>query len=155
MSALPEFVVDASVAAKWFLTDEDDVDHALRVLTDFVRGRVLLVAPDQIVPEFASTLAVASSPSRARLSEGTARRELGRFLAFNVETAPSRDLVLEAFDLSHKHACSAYDALYLILARQRTIPFINADRKLHDRIGHLPGVIWVADYATIPDQSAN
>jgi predicted nucleic acid-binding protein len=155
MSALPEFVVDASVAAKWFLTDEDDIDHALRVLSDFLEGRIRLHAPDQIVAEMASSLSVASSLSRARLSRETARQQFVSFLAANIEMSSSLDLVLEAFDLSHQYTCAVYDALYVVLARRRAIPFINADRKLHDRVGHLPGVVWVADYVTTPDQTAN
>ena len=152
MSALPEFVANASVAAKWFLSDEDDVDHARRVLDDFVSGLIRLAAPEQILAEIGSTLAVAASSARNRIQKNAAREGFSWFLALPIETVPIRDLGSEAYDLSEQFSCAFYDALYVTLARRRAIPFINADRKLHDRVGHLPGIIWVADYASIIDQ---
>lgn len=155
MSALPEFVIDASVAAKWFLSDEDDVDHARRVLDDLVSGIIRIAAPEQILAEIGSTLTVAASSTRNRIQQEAARAGYSRFLALPLDTVPIRDLGSEAYDVSQQFSCSFYDALYLILARRRAIPFINADRKLQDRIGHLPGVMWVADYVSIQDQSTN
>jgi predicted nucleic acid-binding protein len=149
MKDLRAFVIDASVAAKWILTDEEDTDHALRVLTDFSNNRIRLHAPEQMIAEVASTLAVASSPSRARLSRKSGRDGLARFLALTIETTPSRELVSDAFDFAEQFSCSLYDALYLVLARRQAISFLNADRKLHERVGHLPEVIWVADYVSV------
>ncbi|HEY7031593.1 MAG TPA: type II toxin-antitoxin system VapC family toxin [Thermomicrobiales bacterium] len=155
MSALPEFVADASVVAKWYLSDEDDVDHARRVLDDFVSGHIRLTAPEQIVAEIGSTLTVAASATRNRIQKNAARAGFYWFLALPIATVPIRDLGSEAYDLSEQHSCAFYDALYVTLAKRRAIPFINADRKLHDRIGHLPGVIWVADYVSLTDHATN
>jgi predicted nucleic acid-binding protein len=63
--------------------------------------------------------------------------------------------VSEAFDFADQFVCSVYDALYVVLARRRAIPFVNADRKLHDRIGHLAGVLWIDDYVSPADQDEN
>jgi predicted nucleic acid-binding protein len=153
MSAQPEFVVDASVAAKWFLSDEDDVDHARRVLDDFVSGWIRLAAPEQILAEIGSTLTEAARTTRNRIQKLAARSGYSSFLVLPIETVPTRDLGSEAYDLSQQFSCAFYDALDVALARRTSIPFINADRKLHDRIGNLPGVIWVADYVSIPDDS--
>ena len=155
MSALPEYVVDASVAAKWFLSDEEDVDHARRVLRELVSGNIRLVAPEQILAEIGSTLTVAASSTRNRIQKQAARSGFFRFLALPIETVPTRDLGSEAYDLSEQFSCAFYDALYITLARRRAIPIINADRKLHDRVGHLPGVIWVADYVSVDNQLTN
>jgi predicted nucleic acid-binding protein len=61
-------------------------------------------------------------------------------------TAPSRDLVLAGAAIAVEYAIALYDALYLVLSQHLSFPLIHADRKLHDRIGHLSGVIWIADY---------
>jgi hypothetical protein len=43
MTLAPEaIVVDASVAAKWYLEDEQDADRALLLLTRFTAGQVNL-----------------------------------------------------------------------------------------------------------------
>src|SRR5215208_488413 len=112
MSALPEFVADASVAAKWFLSDEDDVDHARRILDDFLSGLIRLAAPDQILAEIGSTLTVAASSARNRIQKSAARSGFSWFLALSIETVPIRHLAPEAYDLSQQFSCAFYDALY-------------------------------------------
>ncbi len=52
--------------------------------------------------------------------------------------------------LAHQHGCAFCDALYLALAQRLGIPFITADRRLHQRIGHLPDVVWLADDVSPP-----
>jgi hypothetical protein len=49
MAAVAEaLVVDASVAAKWHLQDEQDAERALVLFDRFVAGRVALWAPTHI-----------------------------------------------------------------------------------------------------------
>ena len=52
----PVYVVDASVAVKWHLRDEDDVDAADLVLDDFQDGRTELVAPSHFRFEIPSAI---------------------------------------------------------------------------------------------------
>ena len=51
-----EVVVDASVAAKWLLRDEDDVDRADAPLGEIHRGETVAYAPRQIHVEVAAAL---------------------------------------------------------------------------------------------------
>ena len=53
---MPEFVIDASVYAKWFNKGEKLEEEALRLRNDFVSGRVELHAPIQIVFEACNTI---------------------------------------------------------------------------------------------------
>jgi predicted nucleic acid-binding protein len=151
MSDWPEYVVDASVAAKWMLSDEEDVDHAHRVLDDFTNDRIRLYAPEQLIAELGSTLSVASSVRRGRIDKTAARDKLAAFLTLGIVTTPSSSLVISAFDLAGQLNCSAYDALYLALAQRLSVPLINADQRLHERLGHLPGVLWLSDYVSEPE----
>jgi predicted nucleic acid-binding protein len=148
MSEWPEYVVDASVVAKWMLSDEEDIDHAHRILDDFTNDRIRLYAPEQLIAELGSTLSVASSVRRGRIERTTARDKLAAFLRLGIVSTPSSSLILDAFDLAAQWNCSSYDALYLALAQRLDVPFINADQRLHDRIGRLPGVLWLADYVS-------
>jgi predicted nucleic acid-binding protein len=141
------FVVDASVAVKWFLQDEEYSDDALLVLEDLSNGLIALFAPEQIVAEVGSALSVASLPSRKRLLQSAAAESLSTFLEYRLTTTPSRELAQEAFALSHQHGCAFYDMLYLALANRMGIPLVIADQKLRVRVGHLPEVLWIADFA--------
>jgi predicted nucleic acid-binding protein len=55
---LTRYVLDASVAAKWFLprAHETLVDEALALLSDYAADRISLMAPDLLWPEFANIL---------------------------------------------------------------------------------------------------
>ncbi len=57
-------VVDASVATKWHLTDKDDADKALALLTRYTRGEVYLIAPQHIRSEIPSAITVANLANR-------------------------------------------------------------------------------------------
>jgi len=140
-------VVDASVAAKWHLPDEDDVASANRVLVDFVAGELGLVAPDIIRHEVASAITVATLGQAPRLSVGAGEAAIADFLATGIETHSDQGLIPDAYALVHRHGCAFYDALYLALADRVGIPFVTADSRLHQRIGHLPNVVWLADYS--------
>ncbi len=139
-------VVDASVAAKWHLGDEDHGSEALSVLDQFNAGELVLFAPEQIRYEIASTLASATRGSNPRVDRVIAERALARFLSLNLETERSDDLILDAFTLVHEHNIALYDALYLALSQRLRIPLITAENRLYQRIKHLPGIIWLGDY---------
>jgi predicted nucleic acid-binding protein len=55
-SRIPAYVVDASVAAKWYLPDEPDSWHAAMLLADFRDGKIRLLAPEQVRYEVPSAI---------------------------------------------------------------------------------------------------
>lgn len=118
-----EFVLDASVAVKCFIT-EPGSDLARR-LAESGAG---LVAPDLIFVELASVAA-------KRVARGDIPSDLGARL---VERAPDlldqvfpiRPLARQAFDLAQAAGVSAYDGLYLALAQVRGVRLVTADAKL-------------------------
>lgn len=139
-------VVDASVAAKWHLQDEEYAAEALALLTRYVNGEIELVAPDQIRYEVPSTITVATLGRSPRLTRSVAEAAIAQFLALGLTTVNTDALIQAAFPLVHHHTIAFYDALYLALSHALTIPFITADRKLYQRLTAQPQVIWIGDY---------
>jgi predicted nucleic acid-binding protein len=140
------FVVDASVAVKWHLPDEDDADIAFSLLDQYEQGDVDLLAPYHIRYEVGSAITVATLGRAPRLSRVEGELAIAEFLALHIETRTDEVLIPAAHALVHQHGCAFYDALYLALADRTGLPFITADRRLHQRIGHLPNVVWLGDY---------
>jgi predicted nucleic acid-binding protein len=148
MTPIPEaLVVDASVAAKWHLKDEEEADKALLLLQRFTQGKVELFAPDYIRYEVAAAITFASSGRRPRIQPELAREAIAAFLALGLNTLNSNQLILESFPLVQQYNCALYDGFYLALKNRLNLPFITADRKLYLRIQHLPAIIWLGDYS--------
>jgi predicted nucleic acid-binding protein len=140
-------VIDASVAAKWHLTDEPDADAAAQLLSRFTERGLTLLAPTQIRSEVPSSITVATLGTPPRLTRAEAEAAIAEFLALDLSLTDDTALALDAFRLVHQHGIAYYDALYVALALRHGVPFVTADRKLHSRISQLPGVVWVTNWA--------
>jgi len=147
MTLAPEaLVVDASVAAKWYLQDEQDADRALLLFSRFTASQVDLFAPAYRRVEIPAVITHATLTTPPRVTQMVAREEIATFLELDIEALESPELMLAAFDGVHQHGIALYDSLYLSLAQRLAIPFITADRRLYERIRHLTDVIWLGDY---------
>ncbi|MES5046450.1 type II toxin-antitoxin system VapC family toxin [Rhizobium nepotum] len=118
------FVVDASVAAAWFLPDEDGAvaDEALsRLETQDA------FAPDILSHELRNILL--SAERRKRITPDEIFVILMRFASLPLTLSSSADHV-SIIRLAQKHSLSAYDAAYLALAVSQNAPLATHDRKL-------------------------
>jgi predicted nucleic acid-binding protein len=139
-------VVDASVATKWFLSDEVDTYAAAFVLPQFGRGEIALHAPAYIRYEVPAAITAATLGTHPRITQEDAQEALSEFLLLQLETHESDELIWAAFSLVHQHGIALYDGLYVALSQELDLPFITADHKLYDRIRILPGMMWLAAY---------
>jgi predicted nucleic acid-binding protein len=138
--------VDASVAAKRYLDDEEHLHEARQVLRVFAGDRIALIAPDHIRYEIANTLLVAAR--RSRLSELVARTGLFSFLNLRIPTVGDDRLLFSAYDLASTFGCALYDGLYLALAESTDCSLLHADDRLHNTLGgRFPWELWIEDFA--------
>jgi predicted nucleic acid-binding protein len=146
---LPAYVVDASVAAKWYLQDEHDTAAADGLLADFREGRIHLLAPEHIRYEVASAIRNALRANRLTLVQ--ARTAIAECLGWQIPTVGTDDLILAALDQAVHFGCSLYDGLYLALAESADCPLVYADHRLRNALGNrFPRAIWLADYVPAP-----
>jgi predicted nucleic acid-binding protein len=135
------FVVDASVAVKWFLP-ELHADAAQRLLDG---GHALLV-PDLLFAEAANLLW-----KRVRRQEITGEEAAATVQALGVlplQVSASWPLVLLALEIACRTQRTVYDSLYLALAVHESCAMVTADRKLYDAIqgGPLaPHIGWIEE----------
>lgn len=128
-----QWVVDASVALKWHLRDEQYLTQADVVLSAFASGEVELLAPSFIRYEVANAFLIASKIGR--ISFEIAREQLRDFLSLSIHQAGDDNaLVSSAMELASRLDITVYDALYMELAKQVGGGFVTADRKLYDKV---------------------
>lgn len=144
-SSLPRYVLDASVAIKWYLPDESNATEANELFTDFFTGQIELVAPDHINYEISNVLATAVR--RGRVTGTLARDSLLEFLSLPVGRVGGERLALQAYDLARTYDCAAYDGLYLALSSRLTIPLVHADTRLSNTLaGRFPHELPIENY---------
>jgi len=135
------YVVDASVAVKWFVP-EIHSEHALRLL----RKRFDLQAPELIQAEFGNIL---WKKCRAGELDGTIAGEiLGSFKRSPLVVHPHGALLKLAWEIALKHRQTFYDSLYLALAMTEKARMVTADRKFYEAFaGTSSGrhLLWVEE----------
>jgi predicted nucleic acid-binding protein len=138
------FVVDASVAFKWFVAEELYAAQALAV----VRDEMVLIAPDILVAEVCNAAWRSARLGRidqAQVNEIAAA--LPRFFdtLVGAATLAPRAVVIAA-ELDHP----VYDCLYLALAEEQQARLVTADTRLLEKLRDTPWaatVLYLADYA--------
>lgn len=149
MNAARGLVVDASVAVKWHLRDEELVEEAGVLLEEHFARRLLLAAPAFIRYELANFLEQARR--RKRISVAEAAEELHAFLRFGVHTEGDTDeLVVHARDIAERIGSSVYDAMYVAFSEHADLAFVTSDRGLLDRVSAYPvNSYHLSDVATL------
>ncbi|MHB1342342.1 MAG: type II toxin-antitoxin system VapC family toxin [Coriobacteriia bacterium] len=130
-SDAPFEVVDASVAVKWFITDDESgVAEADLLLQRHINGEVRLAAPSLLVHE---VLNVLRRPGRAVPDLPEAMRAL--FDVGLVLVPPDCALMVRAAELVSEQGLSTFDAAYAALAETFQCVLVTADRGLARAVG--------------------
>jgi predicted nucleic acid-binding protein len=143
-------VVDASIATKWFLNDEEFAYEADALLRAFHEETVSLYAPDHIRYEVGNALR--NAVRRERITDAQGRRALSMFLAWQIPTTTNDDLIRAAYDHAIEFDCAFYDGLYLALASETGTPLVHADQRLRNTlIGRFDLELWIGNLELPPE----
>ncbi len=137
------FVVDASVAAKWYFREE----HSERADALLEQDNEIL-APALLVVEIATL--VWKRARRGEISEAAADRIVTALRQVPLDIQATADLVSAALPLAVHGGLTLYDAFYAALAVKSGCPLVTADRKLYDLLhdSHLADhALWIGDFA--------
>lgn len=137
-------VLDASVAVKWLLADEDHARQALALRDAIISHGMTVAVPPHFAFEVAHTLVRAAR--QGRFDAGLVERSLTAVEALGFEVDTSVDLAVRAARLAQGLGTTVYDAAYLAVARARSATLITADRPLYEAGSAAgDGVAWLGD----------
>lgn len=143
MRSPDRWVIDANVAAKWYLRDEELLEQADHLLHTIPSGHV--AAPHIIRYELANLLSTAVRSRR--ISRPYAEASLTHFLRsrLGTETDP-HPVIQHAMDITTDHSIYTLDAVYIALAARLGWDFVTDDRRLGNAMRvRYPFVRWLGD----------
>ena len=125
------YVIDAGVAVKWFIPEEDSaVAHQL--LTRYLQGLDTPIAPDLLISECGNVFWRRSRQGDITPEEAT--ESMADLLALNIPLVPASSLAQSTLQLALQHQRTFYDSLYLALAQERDCPLITADERFFNAV---------------------
>jgi predicted nucleic acid-binding protein len=139
-------VVDASVAAKWFLPSgqEAHVETAVGLLRRYAAGEIRFAVPDLFWAELGNIFWKAARQGRWARSD--AENALLLAQGRNFPTVKSKELLEDALSIGLTFDRSVYDSLYVALAIVSKGTLVTADERLANALAaHLP-VKWLGTF---------
>ncbi len=141
---MKRIVIDASVALKWYLADEEDGQKALAILDKYVSNEIDILAPSLLEYEVINGLLIAKK--RGRIQEDKVLMAAEGFTSLELDLRNISFLYPKVIEYSSLFNRSAYDSSYLALADEERTPFITADRGIYTAVKKdLKWVEWLGD----------
>jgi len=133
------YVVDASVAIKWFFqTDEDHLELAIALLRANRDGEVVFFQPPHFIAEVAAVL--------ARKKPNEAQEDLSDLLNFDLQWVENSRVYATACDLAIRLNHHLFDTLYHAVALHAPdATLITADRRYFDKARPIGQILWLGD----------
>ena len=136
---MSRYVVDSSVAIKWFIPEVHS-PAALRLLASGTE----LLAPDLVWPESANVLW--KRQRRGEMTAAESAQVLAALRKVPIRVFPSLPLVEDALRIANAQDRTVYDSLYLALAVSGKCPLVTADEKLFNALNRGPlgaNMCWI------------
>ena len=136
-------VLDASVAAKWFLPAEFEPlsREAAQLFRRFSEGELKFVVPDLFWAEFGNILWKYTRIGRC--DSAVASQAVTSLLSCKIGALPTAELLEMAVAIARSFERTVYDSLYIATAIQTKTELITADERLVNALSlHFP-VRWL------------
>lgn len=138
-------VIDASVAVKWQLRDEEHIDKADAIKQAFLLRTMELIVPVIFTVEWANAINVVIL--RGRFPESEWQDALRDLESLRIPVKNPSEIVFEAWQIARSYSRSVYDGLYVALAKIEGCELVTGDRKLFNAVNsQLQWVRWIGDF---------
>ncbi len=138
-------VIDASVALKWYLDDENLGTKAINILTHYISNEINLIAPSLIEYEVMNGLKIAQK--RGRIDKKSLQSGIEGFFNLEISLFNASHFSDKVLDVVNSYDISSYDASYIALAENEKSSFVTADKVLYNKVRKkLKYVKWLGEY---------
>lgn len=139
---MEKYILDTSVVVKWYNREgEKQVIRANRVLHDLKEGKIAIFVPELLKIELVNVFLKGKGlhPNEIKLL-------LANFFSLPITIKESTEEVLyQTSIIAHDYNITAYDALFLALARVEDCQLISDDVRAHGKINN-ERVVMLTNY---------
>lgn len=129
-----KFILDASIAVKWFFSDEELHKESIAHLNSLILSPSEYGVPELFYLEVASVIAKKSSNNEAFTSKA-----IDCLYQLGIKTVPFQgSILLSAITIACENKLSVYDSIYLVTARYLKAKWLTADRDAVKKISKDP-----------------
>lgn len=140
---MQRWVIDSSVAIKWFVPEVGS-RVADQVLERYKKKILTFLVPDLFFAELGNI--VWKKRRLQTLDPDDAQAIIYAIPLISFEIMPASELLAQAYELATDHERTVYDSIYLALSLAKEAPFLTADEKLFNAVGHaMPNVFLLHD----------
>jgi predicted nucleic acid-binding protein len=137
-------VLDASVVLKWYLDDEKYGQKALYLLTKYISNELDILAPSLLEYEVINGLIIAQK--RGRIKEEMIHTAVDGFINLGIRLKNLYSFYTRTLHYCKVYNRSVYDASYLAVAEEESMPLVTADEGLYNAVKKdLKWVKWLED----------
>lgn len=124
---MKKIVLDCSVIIKWFFTEgEERILQAKKLRDECITGRLTILAPELLFLEVINASILGKKATSLEVE-----RILNFLLNVNLVIIPAtEELFSKVAYYSRKYKISAYDSVYIALAKEQDMLLITEDQKL-------------------------
>lgn len=134
-------VIDSSVVFKWFDKTEAGGEQALQLLRNHLSKSNNIVVPSLILYELANAWSTKSILKFEAIIDNLGLLKRYSLKIINVDF----DLLEKAVLMSKEYSVSVYDAVYAVLAKEKSCNLVTADKKFIEKT-NLPFVKLLEGY---------
>lgn len=123
-------VVDASVAFKWFKSENEEYyPESSQLLKQHLIGVNKILVPQFIFLELSNALG-----TKTLTSIELAKKHIQNLYRFNLNVyLPDQKDIVNSLSLAKKYKTSVYDMLYAVVAKRNKCSLVTADRKFIEK----------------------
>jgi len=140
-SKMKKYVIDTSVAVKWFSKVENDTANALQLRRQMLDGICSITMPDLLIYELANTL-----KHNPNFKSKDVKVALDSIFNMGIEIREADGLIIaHAIDIAFRFNVTVYDACFMALSQIEKMPFLTADYKFIERVKGFKEIIRLSD----------
>lgn len=138
---MKEYIIDTSVAVKWFTKEKNDFENAFRLRQQLLDRICSITVPDLLVYELANAL-----KHNPNFTDKNVISALSSIFMMGLNIKIVDNFIIEkAIYIAYKYNVTVYDSYFLAISQIENKPLITADYKFFSRVKDFKNLVILSE----------